>query len=76
MKLASELRRESLDKFMIDAAKERLTVLKMRQSGIPENEWKERRDFDRRKKEVEEKWEVLEKRCNALRKSEKELSEA
>jgi chaperonin cofactor prefoldin len=48
----------------------------MRQSGMPENEWKERRDFERRKTEVEEKWEVLERRCDALRKSEKELSYA
>jgi hypothetical protein len=61
---------------MVAATKERLAVLKMRQSGMPENEWKERREFERRKTEVEEKWEVLERRCDALRKSEKELSDA
>ena len=53
-KLASEIRRASLDAFMIAAAKERLIVLYKREKERLEKERREKEKFERKKREVEE----------------------
>jgi cytidylate kinase len=53
-KLAREMRRESLDAFMIAASKARLFVIKKREKERLEKERREKEEFERKKREVEE----------------------
>jgi hypothetical protein len=46
-KLASEMRRESLDALVVAAAKERLDFLKKREKERLDNEKKEKEEFER-----------------------------
>jgi uncharacterized membrane-anchored protein YhcB (DUF1043 family) len=75
-KLASEMRRESLEGFMIAAAKARLLVLKTRENQRVEKEQWEKEEFERKKKEVEEMKKDYENRSTELMKREMELSYA
>ena len=75
-KLVSELRRESLDRFMITAAKARQDVLKKREKERLEKERWEKEEFEKMKREVEEMKKYNENQKFDLMKRELEVSYA
>jgi hypothetical protein len=59
-KLASEMRREYLDAFMIASAKARLLVLKNREKERLEKERREKEEFERKSRKLEKKMKEVE----------------
>jgi hypothetical protein len=68
MKLASEMRREYLDAFVIAAAKARLMVLKRREKERLEKERREKEEFERKSRELEKKMKEVENQKTDLMK--------
>ena len=74
-KLLSEIRLASVEELIIAAAKARLAKIKKLEEERLEEEKKKKAEFERKQKEVLDKWELIENKTSDFIRREKELSD-